>query len=384
MRMLSRRSSVDWYDTVVIGAGKSGLAAGYYLARTSRSFVMIDANERPGDTWRRRWDSLRLFSPAQWNGLPGLPFPAPAGTFPTKDEMADYLDVYARRFELPIEHGVRVTRVASDRGRFVVECTDRSLVCSNLVVATGYSADARVPDFAKRLGAKIRQLHSSAYRRPSDVPGASVLVVGFGTSGAEIAMELAAAGRNVRIAGYPTFHIPNLVLKLPGNLWWRFIHNVLTIDTPIGRRAAPKFKAGGAPLIRVDRAQVIASGVEHVSRVSGTMMGAPQLDDGRILDVSDIVWCTGFRPDYGFLDLPALRLDAKGWPIAPYGVAERIPGLYFLGVPFQVGLTSLLVGGAERDAGLVVRHIEQRPVLQEPLAVRRGSPTRAVESVESN
>ena len=382
--MLNRRSSANWYDTVVIGAGKSGLAAGYYLARTSRSFVMIDANERPGDAWRRRWDSLRLFSPAQWNGLPGLVFPAPAGTFPTKDEMAEYLDVYARRFELPIEHGARVTRVAHDQRQFVVECADRSLACSNVIVATGYSAHPRVPDFAKGLDVKIRQLHSSAYRRPSDVAGPSVLVVGFGTSGAEIAMELAAAGRSVRIAGQPTFHIPNLVLKLPGNLWWRFIHHVLTIDTPIGRRAAPKFKAGGAPLIRVDRAQVIASGIEHVPRVSGTVTGAPQLDDGRILDVSDIVWCTGFRPDYGFLDLPALRLDAKGWPIAPYGVAERIPGLYFLGLPFQVGLTSLLVGGAQRDAGLVVRHIEQSPVSREAPAVRGGSTTRALESVETD
>ena len=382
--MFNRRSSANWYDTVVIGAGKSGLAAGYHLARTGRSFVMIDANERPGDAWRRRWDSLRLFSPAQWNSLPGLTFPAPAGTFPTKDEMAEYLDVYARRFGLPIEHGVRATRVARNRDRFVVECTDRSFACSNVVVATGYSAHPRVPEFAKGLDTNIRQLHSSAYRRPSDVAGPSVLVVGFGTSGAEIAMELAAAGRSVRIAGQPTFHIPNLVLKLPGNLWWRFIHNVLTIDTPIGRRAAPKFKAGGAPLIRVDRAQVIASGVEHVSRVSGTVMGAPQLDDGRVLETSDVVWCTGFRPDYRFIDLPALRLDAKGWPITPYGVAERIPGLYFLGIPFQVGLTSLLVGGAERDAALVVRHIEQRPVLQESPGLKDSPPMQTIESVESD
>jgi len=217
-----------------------------------------------------------------------------------------------------------------------------------------------VPNFAGQLDSNIQQLHSGSYRRPSDVTGQSALVVGFGTSGAEIAMELAANGRRVWISGRPTPHIPNVLPRLPWNIWWRNMHHVLTMDTPIGRRAIPKMRTRGAPLIRVTRQEVIASGVEHVRRVSGVVQGRPKLEDGRSLDVNAIVWCTGFRPDYRFIDIPSVPVDKKGWPLAPHGVVDRIPGLYFLGVPFQVGLTSMLVGGAGRDAELVVRHLVER------------------------
>jgi putative flavoprotein involved in K+ transport len=379
------------FDTIVIGGGQSGLAAGYYLSRAQHSLLIVDANECTGDSWRQRWDSLRLFSPAQYDSLPGLALAAPRGTFPTKDELADYLDRYAHHFRLPILRGARVKRVTRQADEFIIECEDRTLSCSNVVVAVGAYSLPRVPDFAGHLNHSITQVHSSRYQRPSDIAADPVLVVGFGTSGVEIAMELAAAGRRVMLSGQPTSQVlskfvpaifagKNPVLKLLGLAYWNFMHRVVTIDTPLGRKAKSQIALRGQPLIRLNRADALAAGVEHVARMVGVTGGKPRLEDGRIVDVSSVVWCTGFRPNYEFLDLTNLSLDAKGLPVAPYGIVEQIPGLYFMGLPFQVGLTSTLVGGAGRDAALVTRHIEQR----QQLAVfgRRVIETRKSEDAE--
>lgn len=180
-------TNTNRYDTIVIGGGQAGLAAGYQLRNAGRSFLVLDAGKHPGDSWRRRWDSLRLFSPAQYDGLPGLRFPAPSGTFPTKDEMADYLERYVGHFELPILHEMRVTKVTKTEHGMSVECGEHQYCCKNVIVAVGAYASPRVPDFATALDPSIVQLHSSEYRRPDDLPPGRVLVVGFGTSGVEIA-----------------------------------------------------------------------------------------------------------------------------------------------------------------------------------------------------
>ncbi|MBZ5658585.1 MAG: NAD(P)/FAD-dependent oxidoreductase [Acidobacteriia bacterium] len=363
--------ALNRFDTIVIGGGQSGLAAGYYLNCAGGSFLIVDANQRSGDTWRGRWDSLRLFSPAQYDSLPGRPLAMRKGTFPTKDVLADYLEDYASHFNMPILRGVRVTRVARQAGDFMVECGDRTFSCANVIVAAGAYARPWIPDSSALLDSSIHQVHSSEYRRPGDVVGDQVLVVGFGTSGIEIAMELASAGRRVLLSGRPTvqalskfvpaiFEGKNPILRLIGAAYWNFIHNVVTIDTPLGRKAKSQISLRGQPLVRLNRADALAAGIEHVARLAGVTEGKPSLEDGRPLDISAVVWCTGFRPNYQFLELPELLLDGKGLPIAPHGIVEQIPGLYFVGLPFQVGLTSTLVGGAGRDAALVVRHIAQQ------------------------
>jgi len=108
-------------ETVIVGAGQSGLSVGYFLARQGRSFVILDANPRIGDAWRNRWDSLRLFTPARFDGLAGMRFPAPRNSFPTKDEMADFLEEYAQRFALPVRTQARVTHLSRSNGSFLVE-----------------------------------------------------------------------------------------------------------------------------------------------------------------------------------------------------------------------------------------------------------------------
>ena len=378
--------ALNRFDTIVIGGGQSGLAAGYYLNRAGGSFLIVDANQRSGDTWRGRWDSLRLFSPAQYDSLPGLPLAMRKGTFPGKDVLADYLENYASHFNMPILRGVCVTRVARQADDFIVECGDRTFSCANVIVATGAYSCPRIPDSSALLNSSIQQVHSSGYRRPEDVVGDHVLVVGFGTAGIEIAIELAAAGRRVLLSGRPTaqalakfvpaiFAGKNPILRLLGAAYWNFMHNVVTIDTPMGRKAKSQISLRGQPLIRLNRADALAAGIEHVARLAGVTEGKPSLEDGRELDISAVVWCTGFRPNYQFLELPELVLDGKGLPIAPHGIVEQIPGLYFVGLPFQVGLTSTLVGGAGRDAQLVMRHIARRrnvTVTASPAQLRTG------------
>ena len=381
-------AALNRFDTIVIGGGQSGLAAGYHLNRAGSSFLIVDANQRSGDAWRGRWDSLRLFSPAQYDSLPGLPLAMPKGTFPHKDVLADYLEEYAVHFKLPILRGVRVTRVARQGTDFVVECGDGVFSCANVIVAAGAYSHPRIPDSSALLTRSIEQVHSSGYRRPDDVPGDRVLVVGFGTSGIEIAIELAAAGRRVLLSGRPTaqalskfvpaiFAGKNPILKLIGAAYWNFMHRVVTIDTPLGRKAKCQVSLRGQPLIRLNRANALAAGVEHVARLVGVTEGKPCLKDGRTPDVSAVVWCTGFQPGYSFLELPDCPFDRKGFPIAPHGIVGQIPGLYFVGLPFQVGLTSTLIGGAGRDAQLVVRHIAQErgvDAIASPALLRTGKP----------
>jgi putative flavoprotein involved in K+ transport len=355
----------EYIETVIIGAGQAGLATGYHLARRYRSFVLLDANERVGDSWRSRWDSLHLFTPARSSGLPGLPFPAAAWSFPAKDDMADYLEAYAERFELPIRTGVRVDRLARDGSRFVVTAGDRSFEADNVVIATGAFQHPRVPAFAAELDPGTLQMHSIEYRSPSQLRSGDVLVVGAGNSGAEIALELSRTHRTWLSGRHPGSEPTR-----PGSRWDRLLlpviwfvgSKVVNVGNPIGRRLRPKLVTAAAPLARVKSKDLDTAGVERVPRAVGMSDGSPQLEDGRVLDVSNLIWCTGFRPDFSWIDLPAFGND--GEPVHERGVVSSEPGLYFVGLFFLSSLTSSLVGGVGRDAGHIAKNIAKASRLQ--------------------
>jgi putative flavoprotein involved in K+ transport len=350
--------NTDSYETVVIGGGQAGLSVGYHLAKRNGRFVILDENRRVGDSWRMRWDSLRLFTPTRFNGLPGMPFDAPKWSFPTKDEMADYLESYAARFALPVRPGVKVERVMHQDGRFVVSFGDERLEAQNVVVATGAHRVPKLPAFAAELDPRIVQVHSADYRNPSQLQDGPVLVVGVGNSGAEIAYELAET-RRCLLAGVNHGEIPVQHGSRRSRLMFRAIrffgHRVLRTDTRIGRKLGPKIAANGPPLIRRKEADFAAVGIERVARVAGVQDGLPLLEDTRALDVANVVWCTGFRTDYGWIDLPAF--DGDGRPLHERGVVEAVPGLYFAGLIFQYSLTSDVLPNGGRDAEYVVRHI---------------------------
>ncbi|MDN4646514.1 flavin-containing monooxygenase [Arthrobacter sp. PsM3] len=365
-------------DAVVIGAGQAGLAAGYHLARTKLRFEILEGDPRVGDIWRRRWESLRLFTPAQHDALPGLPFPGERNTFPGKEEFATYLESYAARFSLPVRTGIRVQGITPAGAGFAVDTAAGTVRARNVIVATGANALPRLPGSAAGLDAAIHQLHSSQYRSPADIPAGDVLVVGAGTSGAEIALELAASHR-VFLSGRPTPHIPGPLLRYAGGAYWRFIHSVLTLRTPVGRKVAAGFHERGAPLIRISAKDLDRAGVVRVPRLTGTAGGQPTFDggagDGGVSDggrpavVRTVIWATGYRPDLDWID--GLQLGPSGWPETERGAVPGIPGLYFVGMPFQYALTSGLIGGVGRDAAYVVRQIARR--VPDPSAVRAGA-----------
>jgi putative flavoprotein involved in K+ transport len=328
------------------------------MQKRGRPFVVLDAEERIGDAWRKRWDSLRLFTPAKYDGLPGMRFPAPRWSFPTKDEMGDYLEAYAARFELPVRTGVSVDRVFRSGERYVVESGLQTFEADNVVAATGAHRAPKVPSFASELDPRVTQLHSAAYRNPAQLADGGALVVGVGNSGAEIAFELSRT-HAVHQAGTPSSEIPVRHGSVPSRFVLPVIRfagtHVLTIRTPIGRRVRPRFIEMATPLIRVKSKDLAAAGIERVPRVVGVRDGLPLLADGRVLDVANVVWCTGFDHDFSWIDLPVF--DDDGQPLHERGVVASAPGLYFVGLRFQYAPVSDVLPGVGRDAARVVRHL---------------------------
>jgi putative flavoprotein involved in K+ transport len=360
--------SSDGHEVVVIGAGQAGLAAGYHLARRGIDFTVLEAGGKVGDVWRERYDSLLLYSPARYNALPGLPFPLAGQAFPTGRQMADYLEAYADHHGLPVETGVRVDRLRASNeageGGYAIWAGDRRYDANQVIVATGAFQRPHIPELAGRLDPGIRQLHSADYRGPHQLAEGPVLIVGLSHSGADIAYEMANAGHRTFVSGRAPGQLPFSVDSRRARLAWpvmRFVAwNVLTLSTPIGRKMAPKLRAGGLLLLRVRRGDLEAVGVTlHEARtIEVDGRGRPVLADGTALDVANVVWCTGFRPDYGWIELPLIGED--GWPRERRGVVDESPGLYFLGIPFLYSFTSMLVLGAGRDAAHVVDRLAAR------------------------
>jgi putative flavoprotein involved in K+ transport len=353
---------IELIDTVVIGGGQAGVAAGYYLSQQKRDFVILDAHEHTGDSWRKRWDSLSLFTPASFNHLPGMPFPKSRDRFPTKDEMADYLESYAAHFQLPTLFNTKVDKLTRDGDAYLITADTLRLKANHVIVATGAYSTPCVPEFASQLDLSIAQLHSVTYRNPSQLRNGAVLIVGAGNSGVEIALDLASQ-HSVWLAGRDTGFIPAKFGKFSyelGVVVFKALMQRLTVDTPPGRwfvRRAKEF-IGGHPVVGVTSDDLIQAGIQRVPRMTGVSRGQPILEDGRVLDVANVIWSTGFIRDYSWIKLPVF--NATGDTIHDRGVVQGEPGLYFVGLPYQSSLLSGLVAGASIDAKYIAKQITLR------------------------
>jgi putative flavoprotein involved in K+ transport len=349
-------------QTVVIGGGQAGLSVGYYLAKRGLPFLILDANERIGDAWRNRWDSLRLFTPARYAGLPGLPFPGRGDAFPTKDDMADYLQSYAKHFQIPVRNGIKVDTLTKDEDRFVVTAGGQRFEAENVVVAMANYQSPRTPAFARDLDKGIIQLTAQDYRNPSQLQDGGVLIVGAGNSGADIGVEVARTHQtwmSGKESGQVPFYIDSLMARFFLVRIVRFIgHHILSVSTPIGRKLRPKLLSQAAPLVRVKPWDLINAGIERVPRVVGVENGRPLLSDNRTLDVKNVIWCTGYDPGFPWIKIPVF--DENGQPVHDRGVVTQVPGMYFVGLHFLYSMSSSTLFGIGRDANRVVRAVQSR------------------------
>ena len=343
--------SREHYDVVVIGAGQAGLAIGYFLARQGRRFVILDAADSIGAAWRTRWDSLVLFTPRRYSALAGLAFPGDPDGYPTRDETIAYLEQYAAAFELPVELNSAVRSLTAEDGRFVVGLEDRRLEADQVVVATGPFQVPNVPALARQLAPELFQTHSTGYMRPSDVPEGTVLVVGGGNTGYQIAKELSATHEVKLAVGSRQKPLPQRVLGRD-LFWWLTKTGLIkkTVDSRIGRRLQHSDTLIGSSPRELRKRY----GIDMKPRVVGASGRTIGFADGSELDVDAVIWATGYRSDYSWVEPPVIGPDGRVQHRR--GVTE-VPGLYFLGLSWQHTRGSALIGWVKDDAEFVAGQI---------------------------
>jgi putative flavoprotein involved in K+ transport len=332
-------------DVIVIGAGQAGLALGSYLQRRGARFLLLDAGPEIGHSWRTRWDSLRLFSPAQYDALPGLPFPAPADTHPTKDDVADYLAAYAAHFRLPVRLNSPVRRLHREDGVFAVTTPGGTVRARQVVVATGPFQIPRIPAQAAELDPEVPQLHSAEYRNPAQLPaGGRVLVVGAANSGLQIAAELAESCAVTVAVGAKPLELPQ---RIAGRDLFSWLSAARFFTVPTTSRIARRLRARGDLVIGSCTRALRRRGIGFRPRLSGFSGRTARFADGSTAEVDAVVWATGYRSDYSWLHVPGVVVD--GQVRSDAGVTD-VPGLYFLGLPWQTCRGSALLGFVGADA----------------------------------
>jgi putative flavoprotein involved in K+ transport len=338
------------FEVAVIGAGQAGLAMGSLLARQHRRFVILDGADSIGAAWRDRWDSLVLFTPRRYDSLPGLAFPGDPDGYPTRDEVVAYLEQYASTFGLPTQLDGRVCSLSQNGRAFQLELDGRSIEADQVVVATGPFGTPRVPSFASQLAPEVFQTHSLGYRRSTDLPDGTALVVGGGNTGYQIATELSATHQvHLAIGGRQT----PLPQKLAGRdlFWW--LERTKLLNTPVDSRLGQKLSRRDTLIGSSPRA-VKRRGVQLKPRATDARGRTLSFADGTELSVDAVIWATGFGFNHTWIDLPVF--EGQGGVVHERGVTA-IPGLYFLGLPWQHTRGSALLGWVKDDAEYLARQI---------------------------
>jgi putative flavoprotein involved in K+ transport len=370
----SARPESSDVEVAVVGAGQAGLAMGYLLRQQRRRFVILDRATSIGSAWHERWESLTLFTPRLYSALPGLPFPGDPDGYPTRDEVIAYLERYAETFELPIELNNEVKKLErSDDGRFRLEIEGRTIAAGQVVVATGPFQTPYVPKLVEKLAGDVFQTHAVGYRRPDDVPEGTVLIVGGGNTGFQIAKELSATHKVVLSVGTRQKPLPQRVLGRD-LFWWLTKAGILNknIESRLGRKLSARDTLIGSSPRELKRRY----GVELKPRGVDANGRTVRFEDGSELEVDGVIWATGYRPDYSWIKLPAF--DDDGGLRHRRGVTD-VPGLFFLGLTWQYTRGSALIGWVRDDAEFIAERITEYQESKAPAGemVAAGTPAQA-------
>jgi putative flavoprotein involved in K+ transport len=356
-------------DVAVIGAGQAGLAMGYFLRLQDRRFVILDRADSIGSAWRERWESLKLFTPRRYSALPRVPFPGDPDGYPARDEVTAYLERYGETFELPIELNREVAKVEhGDDGRFHLEAEGRTIVADQVVVATGPFQVPSVPKLAEKLDQDVFQTHAVGYRRPEGVAAGTVLVVGGGNTGFQIAKELSVTHEVVLSVGSRQKPLPQRLLGRD-LFWWLTKARILdkTLDSRLGRKLSTRDTLIGSSPRELRKRY----GVELKPRVVDADGRTVRFADGGELEVDAVIWATGYRAEYSWIKLPVF--DEGGRLRHRRGVTD-VPGLFFLGLTWQHTRGSALIGWVKDDAEYIAERIAE---YQESKRQPAGTPVSA-------
>jgi putative flavoprotein involved in K+ transport len=373
----SPSQSSDDVEVAVIGGGQAGLAMGHFLRRQGCRFVTLERGGQIAPAWRQRWDSLTLFTPRRYSGLPGLSFPGDPEGYPSRDEVIAYLERYADTFDLPIELNSEVKKLelADDR-RLRLEVDGRTISADQVVVATGPFQTPFVPKLADRLADDVFQTHAVGYRRPDEVPQGTVLVVGGGNTGFQIAKELSATHKVVLSVGSRQTPLPQRPLGRD-LFWWLTKARILdkSVETRLGQRLSTRETLIGSSPREVKRRY----GVELRPRATDADGRTVRFEDGSELEVDAVIWATGYRPNYAWIKVPVV--DKDGRLRHRRGVTD-VPGLYFLGLIWQYTRGSALIGWVQEDAEFIAERIaayQARPSVRTPVGVGASAQARSDE-----
>lgn len=333
-------------DIIVIGAGQAGLSMGYYLQQGGYNFVILDGEKRIGDTWRNRYDSLILFTPKSYSSLPGMRLEGEKNALPTKDEIADYLEAYANLFSLPVKMETTVHKVQKIKSTYEVS-TDKGIFHSkHVIIASGAFQKPFIPSISQSLSQEVFQIHSSQYQSPEMIPDGPVLVIGGGNSGTQIATELAKYHEVTIAISHPFKFLP---LNIMGKSIFYWLEKIGLLYAGTDTRRGTWFRKQTDPIFGLELKNLIRKEKINIKpRVIKTHEREITFNDHSKINVQNIIWSTGFVPDYKWIDIDGV-LDANGFPLHKRGLSP-IQGLYYIGLPWQYQRGSALICGVGKDA----------------------------------
>ncbi|MFB3167671.1 NAD(P)/FAD-dependent oxidoreductase [Neobacillus sp. 179-C4.2 HS] len=341
-----------FYDVLVIGAGQAGLAMGYYLKQTKLSFLILDKESAIGESWKKRYDSLTLFTPRSYSSLPGLTLNGEEKIYPTKDEITDYLSLYANTFSLPIQLDTTVKRVDKE-DHFLLHTTKGVYHCRNVIIATGPFQKPFIPEFSHYLSENILQVHSSKYKNPSQINEGTTLVVGGGNSGAQIAVELSHSKEVYLSVGHQMRFLPQDIGS-KSIFWW--FDKLGVYRANVHSKVGQYIKNKPDPIFGFElKTQLKNRSVILKPRVTSADNSQVFFNDGSSIEVSNVIWSTGFKSDFSFIHISSV-LNEKGLPIHQRGVT-KVKGLFFLGLAWQNSRGSALLQGVGTDAKYIVEKL---------------------------